>query len=129
MCASLKHVYNYHTHYLYSPSMALHDCNSTIVNYFILSYIEDQQTSVWYNESYNDCDIMKWKTVKREQCENSIVSVECHLTVTLTGKSKLVWYIRLQETLESMHVFANNYPNQPLFKLSKVLRIAYQSSN
>ena len=30
-------VYNYHTHQLYSPSVALNGCNSTIIKYFMLT--------------------------------------------------------------------------------------------
>ena len=35
-------VYNYHTHQLYSPNVALHDCNSTIIKYFMLNCVADE---------------------------------------------------------------------------------------
>ena len=122
-------VYNYHTHQLYSPSVALHDCNSTIIKYFMLTCIVGEQTLVWDDDSYEECELIQGKTVRAEQRNNTIVSVEGQLAITLTGKTVLACKIQLQETHEHMYVFVNDNPNQPLFNLSKILRIAYQSSN
>ena len=70
---------NYLAHQLHSPSVALHDCKSTIIKCFMLTCVVSEQTLVWGDDGYDECELIRGEIIKAEQRDNIIVRVKAQL--------------------------------------------------
>ena len=71
----------------------------------MLTCVVVKQTFVWDDNSYYECELIQGEKVRAEQRNNTIVSVEGQLAITLIGNTVLACKIQLQETHEHMYIF------------------------